>query len=350
MIKIGKVEIGINYAPYYIADIASNHNGDLQHAYYLIELAKRSGAHAAKFQNFKADKIVSELGFSLAGQVSHQMNWKNTVFDTYANASLPDDWSPLLKKYCDEVGIEYMTSPYDFESVDWADRFVNAYKVGSGDITWIDILRHISSKEKPVILSTGASTLTDVHRAVAEFKRDKLILMQCNTNYTAEKENLHSINLKVLQTYSKEFPEIVLGLSDHLLGHATVLGAIALGARVIEKHFTDSRNQEGPDHHFSMTPDSFRAMVECGNDLFYALGDGIKKIEENEHQTAVIQRRGLYITNALAKGAILERSHLHALRPALTDGYAPYEIELLVGRRLSKNKYAGEALFRTDVT
>jgi N-acetylneuraminate synthase len=349
MIKIGSVEIGFDKPPYYIADIAANHNGDLQHAYDLIEQAKKAGAHAAKFQNFKAAKIVSDAGFRSVGQVSHQASWKKSVFSIYDEYSLPDDWSPLLKKHCDDVGIEYMTSPYDFESVDWADQFVNAYKIGSGDITWLEILKHIATKGKPVILSTGASTLEDVHRAVILFEQKQLVLLQCNTNYTASRQNLQSINLNVLATYAREFPDIILGLSDHVHGHATVLGAIALGARVIEKHFTDDTNQIGPDHKFSMTPSSFSEMVKYGDDVFYALGDGVKRIEDNEQETKIIQRRGLYLTKNKEAGKIICKEDLEALRPALTDGFAPYEIGFILGKTLNCQKKSGEILMRKDI-
>lgn len=157
-IRIGSRIVSEHGRPYFIADIAANHDGDLKHAYKLIELAKEAGADAAKFQNFKAELIVSKTGFSSLGQqLSHQAGWEKPVFEVYRDASLADEWSELLCSKCREVGIEYMTSPYDFASVDWADRFVHAFKIGSGDITWTEILQHITSKGKPVLLATGAS-------------------------------------------------------------------------------------------------------------------------------------------------------------------------------------------------
>lgn len=336
-IKIGMSTVCEDTKPYFIADIAANHDGDIQRAYKLIELAKEAGADAAKFQNFKANLIVSRQGFeALGGQLSHQASWKKSVYEVYEDASLKDEWSELLYEKCREVGIEYMTSPYDFASVDLADKYVSVFKIGSGDITWTDILRHFTEKNKPILLATGASTMEDVERAVGIVKSSLggYALMQCNTNYTATYENLHYINLNVLQTYRQRFPDAVLGLSDHTAGDVTVLGAIALGARIIEKHFTDDNSRTGPDHSFSMTPDSWKTMVERATELFYALGSGEKKIEGNEQQSAIIQRRAVYVTRDMEAGETLTEEDIFPLRPIKPDGIPPYEIENLIGRKL----------------
>lgn len=197
--KIGEKMVGEQERPYFIADIAANHDGDMHRAFKLIELAKEAGADAAKFQNFKANLIVSKKGFeSIGHQLSHQASWKKSVFEVYQDASLSDDWSHLLAEKCEEVGIEYMTSPYDFASVDLANNFVNAFKIGSGDITWTDILEYIASKSKPVLLATGASELQDIDRAVEIIRKNKTnyALLQCNTNYTGSRDNLKYIDYK----------------------------------------------------------------------------------------------------------------------------------------------------------
>ena len=191
-LKIGKRIIGEGQPLYFIADIAANHDGDIDRAFKLIELAKEAGADAAKFQNFKAGKIVSKEGFESLGQkLSHQKTWKKSVYEMYEDASVSDDWTPLLKKKCDEVGIDYFTSPYDFHSVDMVDPFVDVYKIGSGDVSWPEIQEYIAKKGKPVIIATGASELEDVKRAMhtlMKHTRD-IVLMQCNTNYTASLAN-----------------------------------------------------------------------------------------------------------------------------------------------------------------
>ena len=352
-ITLGSRVVGEARKPYFIADIAANHDGSLERAFRLIELAKESGADAAKFQNFKAPKIVSAQGFRrLDGQLSHQASWKKPVVEVYEEASLSDDWTPLLKAKCDEVGIEYCTSPYDFASVDWADRFVRFYKIGSGDITWDEMLCYIAGKGKPVCLATGAATLDEVERAVRAILpiNPDLVLMQCNTNYTASSENFRHINLRVLQLYADRYPEAVLGLSDHTKGHTAVLGAIALGARVIEKHFTDDSGREGPDHRFATTPDEWRAMVDDSERLFNALGDGVKRIEDNERETCVVQKRGLYATRDMEPGHLVENSDIEPLRPRADEGFEPWEKGDVIGRTVTKPVSAGEMLLREAVS
>lgn len=339
--------------PYFIADIASNHDGDINRAYKLIELAKESGADCAKFQNFKAPKIVSPTGFnSLGKQLSHQSSWKKSIYEVYEEASIPYDWTPKLKEKCAKIGIEYMTSPYDFESVDSVDPYVNAYKIGSGDITWLEILTYIAKKNKPIILATGASTLQDVKRAVNTITsvNKQLIIMQCNTNYTVTRENFKYINLNVLLEYKKLYPDYILGLSDHTSGHSAVLGAVALGAKVIEKHFTDDNNRAGPDHKFSMNPKTWKEMVDRTMELYDALGDGIKKIEKNEEQTSVIQRRVLYYQKDLSKGHIITKDDIFPLRPAKHDGIAPYKINEIIGLKLTKDVKQDTYIKMTDLS
>ena len=349
--KIGNKEILKKGKPFFIADIAANHDGDLERAYKLIELAKEAGADVAKFQNFNAKTIVSKKGFETLGkQLSHQANWKKSVYEVYKDASINPDWTELLKRKCDEVGIEYMTSPYDYASVDLVDPYVNAYKIGSGDITWTEILKYILSKNKPILLATGASSMEDVDSAMDILKENQnIVLMQCNTNYTASTENFKYINLNVLKKYEEKYPNAILGLSDHTKGFATVLGAIALGAVVIEKHFTDDNDREGPDHKFAMNPKTWREMVDASLELYYSLGDGIKRIEKNEEDTAMVQRRGIYITKSLKAGHILSREDLIALRPIKIDGIQPYEIDLLLGKKLTKNIESDSYLTWKDV-
>src|SRR5208283_2372459 len=250
----------------------------------------------------------SERGFNeLGNQLSHQAKWKKSVFQVYREASLPWEWTPALKRECEACGIEYFSAPYDLEAVDMLDPYVNLFKIGSGDITWPELLRKVASKQKPVLLATGASDIGEVQRAVEEVVKinSQLVLMQCNTNYTASLENFRHIHLRVLETYRAMFPSLLLGLSDHTPGHATVLGAVALGARVIEKHFTDDNGRLGPDHTFSMNPVTWRSMVERCRELEAALGDGYKRVEDNERETVVLQRRCLRLKEAKEAGEIL---------------------------------------------
>jgi sialic acid synthase SpsE len=343
-LKIGESVVGEGNPTYFIAEIAANHDGDLERAVALIHLAAAAGADAAKFQHFRAKHIVSKQGFDSGPKVSHQSKWKKSVFEVYDKASVPWEWTERLKSECDGAGIDFFSSPYDLEAVDMLDQYVPAYKIGSGDITWPEILEQIARKNKPVLLATGASELGDVERAVGTIVaiNRQLLLMQCNTNYTGSSENLAFVNLRVLQTFASMYPDLVLGLSDHTPGHITVLGAVALGARAIEKHFTDDRDREGPDHPFSMDPVGWREMVDRTRDLEYSLGDGVKVVEANERETVVVQRRCLRATRDLPEGTALSAGDFEALRPAPADAIMPFQLREVVGRILTRALRQGD--------
>lgn len=351
-INIDGKQISFDDPTYFIADIAANHDGDLRRAIDLIYLAAEAGADAAKFQHFKAETIVSDMGFrSLGASQSHQSKWKKSVFEVYQDAAVDIGWTPHLKDACDKAGITFFTSAYAPDLVDEVDSYVPAYKIGSGDITWIEIIEHIAQKNKPFILATGASTMTDVQRAVdaALQFNPQLALLQCNTNYTSSLENFKFIQLNVLKSYRAMYPDMVLGLSDHTPGHATVLGAVTLGARIIEKHFTDDINRIGPDHAFSMDPRSWREMVNRTRELENSLGTGSKKVEFNETETVILQRRSIRIKANLPEGTILTNENLIVLRPCPADALPPYEISKVIGKRLRHSMISGEHLRWNDI-
>ena len=351
-LKIGNTLIGDNHPTWFIADIAANHDGSLERALQLIHLAAEAGADAAKFQNFRGPEIVSDYGFShMNAQVSHQAKWKKTVTQVYDEASVPFEWTPILKEECDKVGITYFSSPYDFDATDMLDPYVPAYKIGSGDITWIEACLRMARKGKPVLLATGASTIGDVQRAVDAILavNPELVLMQCNTNYTAADGNFDNIHLNVLKTYRQMWPQLSLGLSDHTHGHATVLGAVALGARVIEKHFTDDNNREGPDHAFAMNPKSWAEMVTATRQLERAMGSANKTIAENEADTVVVQRRCLRAAQDIRAGQTLTRGMIDVLRPATPGAIMPYDIDLVVGLTALHDIPAGQELRWTQL-
>jgi sialic acid synthase SpsE len=321
---------------YFIADIGANHDGQLERAKLLIRLAKEAGADGAKFQHFRAPTIVSDRGFQDLGRLSHTAKWKKSVYEVFEECSLPWEWTPQLKACCDEVGIDFLSTPYDLDAVDLLDPLVSVYKIGSGDITWPDMLMKVASKGKPVILATGASSFCDVQRAVRTIvgENKRLALLQCNTNYTGSADNFDHIHLNVLRSYQTLFPAVVLGLSDHTPGHATVLGAVALGGRIIEKHFTDDNSRPGPDHTFAMNPRTWRDMVDRTRELERALGDTQKYVASNEQETVVVQRRCLRAACDLKPGTILTRERLKALRPAPREAVFPYDIERILHRKV----------------
>ncbi len=287
----------------------------------------------------------------MGGQLSHQATWKKSVFQVYKDASIPFEWTPSLKETCDQVGIDYFSSPYDFDAIDMLDPYVPAYKIGSGDITWLEALEHIAGHGKPVILATGASSIGDVQRAVHTLLKvnPQLVLMQCNTNYTASLENFNHIHLRVLDTYRTMFPEVILGLSDHTPWHTTVLGAVALGARVIEKHLTDDNNRVGPDHPFSMIPKTWREMVDRTRELERALGSADKVIADNEQQTAIVQRRCLRAARPIQAGEMFNREMISVLRPATPGAIMPYEIDEVIGLRAIASIPEGRELRWVDL-
>ena len=351
-IAINGRKISIDDPVYFIADIAANHDGDLNRAKDLIYLAHEAGAHAAKFQHFTADTIVSNQGFiNLGMQLSHQSAWKKSVYEVYQDASINLDWTEELKNTCDAVGIDFFTSPYSLELVDYVDPFVPAYKIGSGDITWLEIIDHISRKNKPVILASGASSLDDVEIALNTVLKNNLnvALLQCNTNYTGSLENFKYVNLNVLKIFALKFPNLILGLSDHTPGHSAVLGAVALGARIIEKHFTDDNSRNGPDHAFSLNPKSWREMVDRTEELYLSLGDGIKRIEDNEVQTSIVQRRAIYLHNHCEAGQILNRNDLTVLRPSPHHGISANFLNDVIGKKIKSYKSKGDLLLWTDL-
>ena len=351
-VKINDKTIDISSPTYFVADIAANHNGDLDMAKELIWLAREAGADAVKFQHFLADKIVSDYGFKhLGSQSSHQAKWEKSVYETYKDAEFNRDWNQILADEAVKAKIDFFTSPYDIDALKTINNLVPAYKIGSGDITWLSFIIEVAKLGKPIMIATGASAMWEVEQAVdsvIDYNPD-IVLMQCNTNYTAEPENFKYINLNVLRSYAIRYPGMVLGLSDHTLGHSTVLGAIALGARVIEKHFTADNNQTGPDHAFSMNPKTWREMVERSRELEYSLGTGIKEVEDNEKETVVLQRRCIRATENLPKGIIISEDLIEELRPAPADAVYPYQKESILGKTLICEKEKGEHIRIQDV-
>ncbi|HEX9090630.1 MAG TPA: N-acetylneuraminate synthase family protein [Anaerolineales bacterium] len=351
-IKIGAHTIGNGHPTYFIADIAANHDGDLERARMLIRLARQCGADAAKFQNFRAPKIVSDYGFThMAGQVSHQAAWNKSVFQVYTEASIPFEWTPVLKEECDKAGIEFFSAPYDFEAIEMLDPYVLMYKAGSGEIDWIEALERMASKGKPFFVATGASDIGEVQRAVHAILKinPQLVLMQCNTNYTASPANYDHLHLNVLKTYATMFPGVILGLSDHTHALAPVLGAVTLGACVIERHFTDSNDREGPDHKFAMNPENWARMVQETRILERSLGQPDKSVAGNELETAIIQRRCLRAARDIRAGEVFKRDMIDVLRPATPGAIQPHEIASVIGKRALVDLPYGKELRWTEL-
>lgn len=335
---IGTRTVGEGHPTYFIADIAANHDGDLARAVALIRLAAASGADAVKFQHFEAGTIVSGRGFDdLVDVRTHQSSWKKSVVEVYGDASVPVDWTPVLAEESRRAGVDFFTTPYSMELADAVAPWVSAFKVGSGDVTWPALIRHIASKGKPVLVAVGASTLgetADAIEAAAEGTPD-IALMQCNTNYTGDPDNFRHLHINVLRSFAATWPGLVLGLSDHTQGVAPILGAVALGARLVERHFTDDRRRTGPDHAFATDPAAWREMVDRTRELELALGDSLKRVADNEVQSRIVQRRAMRAARDLPAGHVLAPSDLVPLRPCPPDGIQPSQADLLAGKTLA---------------
>ena len=352
IININGVPIGPGHKTYFIADIAANHDGDLSRAKDLIYLAAEAGADAAKFQHFQAATIVSDKGFQdLGSNQSHQSSWKKSVSKVYEEASVSLNWTEQLRATCEDVGIPFFTTPYSLEVIDALNESIPAYKIGSGDITWREIIEKIAAQDKPYFLACGASSFDEVVTAVgwASSINTQLGLMQCNTNYTASLENFEYIQLNVLKTFKNMYPSTVLGLSDHTPMHSTVLGAVTLGASMIEKHFTDDTSRVGPDHKFSMDPKTWCEMVDRTRELELALGTGLKKVEDNEIISRVVQRRSLRATMPFKAGHEIKAGDFLPLRPCPPDSVCPSQSRQVIGSILRHSIDEGDYLKTYDL-
>ena len=349
-LKLGNRNISLDEKPYFVADLAANHDGDLSRAKELVWIAKEAGADCAKFQHFLADKIVNDVEFlKLEDLKTHQSGWKQSVSAIYDQYHFRREWTEEIANECSKANIEFSTSPYDYEAVELVDEYLSFYKIGSGDISWVEFIEFVAGKGKPLLIASGASSLEDVRRVMDCIDHNKVVLMQCNTNYTVDAGKHRYVNLNVLKEYAKLFPGVILGLSDHTLGHGSVLGSISLGARVFEKHFTDDNDRDGPDHKFALNPVKWREMVDLSYEVFESLGDGDKKVEENEQNAFIVQRRSIVCKTNLKKGHIIQESDIDFLRPCPTNSFHPYQKNLIIGKSLKEDKGVNESILKADI-
>ena len=346
-IKIGSKTIGLDHPTYIIAEIGANFDGSIETAKKLVDAAKACGADCAKFQTFTAEKIVSDEGFKKMTLHGVHGSWGRSVYDVFKDVEFPHEWHREIADYCKEVGIDFSTSPYDKEAVDLCeDLDVPFIKIGSGDITWLSMLEYIAKKGKPMMLATGDATIAEIDEAVRTILatgNNQLILMQCVTNYPSK---LESANIRVIEAYQKMY-NIVTGYSDHAPGSVVALGAVALGARVIEKHFTLDKSLSGPDHPHSMNPEEFSFMVKSIRELEKSLGSSFKNVVEEESETVFVQRRGLCAKQDIEEGAIIRPEDIDVLRPAL--GIPPKFEQVIAGKVANRKMVKGEPIFWEDI-
>jgi N-acetylneuraminate synthase len=333
-IKIGNKIIGIDHPAYIIAEIGANFDKNINKAKKLILAAKEAGADCAKFQSFITEKIVSDKGFAKMQLKGVHGSWGRTVNEVFKDAEFPREWHEEIANYCHEIGIHFSTSPYDFEAVDMCVKLdVPFIKIGSGDITWLEMLEYIAKTNKPMFLATGDATMSEIDEAIRTIEatgNKKLVLMQCITNYPSK---IESANINVLKTYQKAY-NILTGYSDHSPGLVVALGSIALGAKVIEKHFTLNKTDVGPDHPHSMNVTEFKNMVQAIRELETAMGSTRKVVVEEEAETVIVQRRCLYAKKNIPAGKPLDVDDIIELRPAL--GIPPKYKKIILGKTLKK--------------
>jgi sialic acid synthase SpsE len=339
-VKIGKRWVGEGEPCYIIAEVGSNFDGTIEGAKRMVDLSLAAGADSVKFQSFLPEKIISRKGF--ANKLSFQSRWEKPVWEVYAAASFPRAWHREIAAYCGEKGIDFSSSPYDREAVDLlVDLDVPYIKIGSGEITNLDFLRYAAQTMKPLILGTGASTMAEVAEAVDAILstgNQQLIILQCITDYPS---SIEYANIRAMVNMGRVF-ERPFGYSDHTPGSLIPVASVALGACVIEKHFTHNKASEGPDHPFAMDPDEMKEMVGAIRGLEKALGSSQKLVTEEERETVIIQRRSLFTTRAIAQGTRLTEEMLEPLRPAV--GILPKFHSLVVGMTVQQSLEEGEPL------
>lgn len=343
-VRIGKRWIGNGNACFIIAEAGSNHNGELERAKRLIDVAASAGADAVKFQLFRANRLYPRN----AG-LSDYLRMPEPVYDIMAKMEMPYEWLPELASHSQEKDVTFLASVFDEESADQLDRHVEAFKISSYEMTHIPLIRHVARKGKPVIVSTGTATLDEVADTVAEFRtigNADLILMQCTAAYPAPTD---SLNIRAIAAMKSRF-DVPVGLSDHsrdpLIGP---LVAVSLGANLIEKHFTLSNELPGPDHRFALEPAELRTMIGKVREAEKALGNGEKTIHPVERELRAFARRSIFAVRDIETREELTKENVAVLRCGkLKGGLESSQFEQILGKRARRKILAYSPLQRED--
>ena len=331
---LGK-KIGFNNPIFLIAEAGVNHNGELSLAKKMVDIAVDSKVDAIKFQTFKTEKLILK-STPKANYQKKDDNDKEDFYNMIKKYELTRDEFISLNNYCKKKGIIFLSTPFDEISVEWLDDLnVPAYKVGSGDMNNFPLLKLICSKRKPILLSTGMATLKEVKESVEFLKLnniDDLVIFQCTTNYPAPYEEL---NLNVIDTFKQEFPNNIIGFSDHSLDIEASIGAVSKGVKVIEKHFTLNKDMEGPDHKASLNPEGLRKWVNSIRNIEKAMGNKNKKPTLAELEIAKVARKSIVSLINIKKGDIFTVKNLTVKRPG--NGISPNNYYKILGRRAKRD-------------
>lgn len=326
-IPIGSKVVGTDESPFIIAEAGSNHNQNLEIAKKLIDAASTAGVDAVKFQTFSAEKLVAESKLKAKHLDKVSEDSTHTIF---RKIELPREWHLELAKYAESKGLIFLSSPFDEEAVDLLDEIgVPAFKIASGDITNLPLLRYVAKKKKPMIISTGGSTLGEVEEAISVMKEagnDEVVLLHCIASYPTMVED---VNLDSMITIQKAFNHLT-GFSDHTLGIIAPVVAATMGAVMIEKHFTLDRKMIGPDHFYALEPSELKAMVENVRAVKKLKGTFTKQVAEAELECRKLGRRSIFAAVDIFAGSVITRENVTILRPAI--GIEPKFMDVVVGR------------------
>jgi len=332
-----------------IAEAGVNHNGKMDLAHQLIDIAAEAGADFVKFQAFNADRLVSKEARKAGYQIKNMDGGEDRQYEMLKNLEIDKAFHQELKDYSEKAGIGFLSSPFDVEGIEMLyDLGLRIFKVPSGEITNLPYLKKLASLDCQVILSTGMANLKEIHEALnilesQELSRDKITVLHCNTDYPTRFED---VNLKAMNTIEEKM-DVKVGYSDHTLGIEIPIAAAALGASVIEKHYTLDRTMDGPDHKASLEPEELKKMIESIRNIKKALGTGIKEPSESELKNKDIVRKSIHISRDLDAGHCITEDDLIMLRPG--DGISPMEFEKVVGQDLSKRLAKGHKLNYSDI-
>lgn len=318
-----------------IAEAGVNHNGDLEIAKHLIESAAEAGADYVKFQTFKADKLVSKSAKKAAYQQKNISSSDDTQMSMLKKLEIPEDWYSELVSHAKKHNIAFLSTGFDEESIDFLDTLeIPFFKIPSGELTNKPYLMHIASKGKPVILSTGMATLLEIEKSLAVLinegvPKEAITILHCNTEYPTPMKDVNLLAMRAIG----DLLAVKFGYSDHTIGIEVPIAAVALGAKVIEKHFTLNRMMEGPDHLASLEPCELKQMVLAIRNIELAIsGSGLKEPSASEINNIQIARKSIHISHPIPKGTILNQTHLSMKRPG--DGISPMDIDKIIGKKI----------------
>ena len=332
-----------------IAEAGVNHDGSLKKAKNLIDIAAEAGADFVKFQTFKSENLVSKTAEKANYQSINATIKSDSQFEMLKKLEIPQSWYPSLIKRCKEKKIEFLSTGFDEESLKiLQDLNISIFKIPSGEITNKPYLEYISKTDKKIIISTGMSNLDEVSKAIEILtsngkEREDITVLHCNTEYPTPYED---VNLNAMISMKKKL-DISVGYSDHTQGIEVSVAAVALGASVIEKHFTIDKKSKGPDHQASLDPDELRSMVNSIRNIEKSLGTDSKIVSPSEEKNLKIVRKSIHLKNDIMEGSRIKRKDLIMLRPG--DGISPMNIDKVIGRVVKHSLSKGHKLTKSDI-